>query len=109
MICVSRLNKQIGRQYTVLKGNFNIFPNKKIYRHQTLGFFLTLSNIFSSKGAIKSIAYGGANFVPVAIPRISLQVLSENSKILWGKCLSIKFKNILPIFVLTDLLKGGLN
>ena len=33
-----------------------------IYLHQTFG--LTLFKIFSSKASIKSIAYGGANFVP---------------------------------------------
>ena len=38
-----------------------------------------------------------------------MQFSLENSKMLQGKCLSIKFKNILPIFVLIDLLKGGLN
>ena len=31
---------------------------------------LTLSKIFSFKAAIKSIAYGGANFVPIAVSQI---------------------------------------
>ena len=41
-----------------------------LYLQQTFGFFLTLFKIFSSKAAITSTAYGGANFVPIAVPRI---------------------------------------
>ena len=54
-----------------------------IYLHQALGFFSTLLKIFSSKAAIKSIAYGGANLVRIAVPQICLLVLSENSKMLF--------------------------
>ena len=54
-----------------------------IYLHKILRFFLTLLQIFSLKVAIKSIAYGGTNFVQIAVPRICLQVLPENSKMLF--------------------------
>ena len=54
-----------------------------IYLHQTLGFFLTLLKILFSKAIIKTIAYGGANFVSIAVSRISLEVLSATSKILF--------------------------
>ena len=108
-MCVNSLNKQIGRHYTVLKGNFNskkltfsfyhsavnlivgwneiisllnsfsdsspssLIKNiSPIYLQETLGFFLTLSKIFYSKVAIRSIGCGGANFVQIAVPRIYL-------------------------------------
>ena len=38
-----------------------------IYLQQTLGFFLNLLKIFSSRAAIKRIAYVGTNFVPIDV------------------------------------------
>ena len=54
-----------------------------VFLHQILSFYLTLVKVFSSKAAIESIAYAGANFLPIAVLWICLQVSSENSKILF--------------------------
>ena len=50
-----------------------MFPNKKYFVSipppNTQGFF-NLLKIFSSEAAIKSTAYGGADFVPIAVPQV---------------------------------------
>ena len=41
-----------------------------IYLHHIIGFSSKASRIFPSKSAIYKIAYGGANFVPIAVQEI---------------------------------------
>ena len=41
-----------------------------IYLHHSEGFFIGDSRESFSRAAIKIISYGGANLVPIAVPRI---------------------------------------
>ena len=52
-----------------------MFPNKDYVigiPPPSTWFLLILVKIFSTKAAIKSTAYGGANFVPIAVARMCL-------------------------------------
>ena len=55
-----------------------------------LRFLLKHIENFSSKLAINKIAYEGANFVPIAVPRTCLKVFSSNSKILFFSTISAR-------------------
>ena len=46
-----------------------------MYLHRIIGFSSKAFRIFSSKSAINKIAYEGANFVPIAVPRTCLKVI----------------------------------
>ena len=41
-----------------------------MYFHHIIGFSSKALGIFYCKSAINKIAYGGANFLPIAVPRI---------------------------------------
>ena len=60
-----------------------MFPNKKMssmYLHHIIGFSSKASRIFSSKSAINKIAYGEANFVPIAVPCTKNNNNNNNNK-----------------------------
>ena len=64
-----------------------------ICHQETLGFLLPLLLIFSSRAAMKRIAYGGTNFMPIDVSCIYLQVLSENSEMFFCNTSSVKKTN----------------
>ena len=50
------------------------------YLYHIISFSSKAFRMFSSKSAINKTAYGGANFVPIAVPRTCLKVFWSNSK-----------------------------
>ena len=59
-----------------------------MYLQHIIGFFSGALRIFSSKSTINKMAYGGANFVPIAVPRTCLKVFSSNWKTLFFSTIS---------------------
>ena len=56
-----------------------------IYLHHMCGYISMFSKIFSSRVAIKRIAYGGPNLVPIAVPCKCLKLFHWT-----GRCYSLK-------------------
>ena len=54
-----------------------------MYLHHMYGLNSISRKIYSSNSAINNILYGGANFVPVAVPHFCFKVFSINVKILF--------------------------
>ena len=69
-----------------------------MYLHHIIGFSSKALRIFSSKSAINKIAYRGANFVPIAVPRTCLKVFSSNSKMLFFSTISGSSIRVLNLY-----------
>ena len=53
-----------------------------IYLHQIIGFFWKLSNTFSLKSVMNRIAWRGAVFIPIVVPRFWLKVFSSSLNVI---------------------------
>ena len=71
------------------------------YLHHIIGFSSKAFRIFFSKSAINKIAYEGANFVPIAVPRTCLEVFWSNSKVVFSTISASSMRVSLEIYLLS--------
>ena len=70
--------------YKLLMFLFSMLSKKKMScMYHRYGFSSILRKISSSKSAMNSILYGGANFVRITVPRFCFKVFSLKVKILF--------------------------
>ena len=65
-----------------------------VYLRHIISFSSEALRIFSSKSAINKLAYGGANLLPIAVPRTCLKVFSSNWTMLFFSTISAHLKNL---------------
>ena len=69
--------------------------------YRIIGFFSKALRIFSSKSAINKIAYGAANFVPIAIPRTCKSFFIEFKNVVFSTISANSIRVLLQIYLLS--------
>ena len=94
----SAVNFMVGCALLILSINdfdlFSPYSHQKnmssMYLHHKYGLYSDSFIISSSSSAINKMLYGGANFVPIAVPRFCLSVFFPNVNMLFFNTTSAK-------------------